>query len=303
MTTKVQQSVVVFDKDITRNVTLKAGVTYVIAAEVHVRSGVKVTVADGVTILIRNGTIPRRTLTSSALIFDTGSSLSARNITFRAADSNNVVQAYAANGGVFFLGAFRAGTKDNVSSVVGGRPSSFVANSVTLSYLGRTDPLGGDGDNPARDDIDAISIIGVGTTEWRVRSVTSEFSGDDGFDVTNSSINLDRVTVVNPREDGLNISSSLVQIKLALTIAMSSARAADRELFDLEVDNGPARVVIARNAAVDLRGYWGSSYDDVQLASPDMPRPHAKVSRSFQWYEFTGILRKGFATVYSLKAD
>ena len=47
--------------------------------------------------------------------------------------------------------------------------------------------------NKDRDDIDAISILGVGTTEWKVKSVNSEYSGDDGFDVTNSDINLEKL--------------------------------------------------------------------------------------------------------------
>ena len=206
----------------------------------------------------------------------------------------------ALNGGVFFCGAFRSGTKDDISSRsgVGVRNSSFIAERITCSYLGRTDPVPGDGGN--RDDIDAVSLIGVGPSEWRVAGVSSTNSGDDGFDVTNSSIVLAALTVVNPIEDGLNITSSLVQVTGACTVAMSRSTAIDRELFDLETDDGPARVVFQRLAALDLRGYWGDRYDEVLLASSDMPQPDP-LKKS--WYEFVGILRRGPSTVYSINAD
>jgi hypothetical protein len=120
--------------------------------------------------------------------------------------------------------------------------------------------------------------------------------------VTNSSISLDRLTVVNPVEDGLNITSSTVQIRQALTVAMSQSIAPDRELFDFEVGNGPVKVVIDRLAAVDLRGYWGNAYDEVNLNSLDMPAPPRRGTAS-QWYVFNGTLRRGPAIVYSTIAD
>jgi hypothetical protein len=81
---------------------------------------------------------------------------------------------------------------------------------------------------------------------------------------------------------------------------MSRSTAPDRELFDLETDAGPARIVFQRLAALDLRGYWGDRYDGVRLSSSDMPQPNPLVK---EWYEFVGILRRGLATVYSINAD
>jgi hypothetical protein len=292
--------------DIVRNTTFRQGTTYVIDAAVHVRAGVTLTIEDGVTILIRNGRIQGPTLTSRALIFDTGSRLVAKTVSFGAADEANRPVAYADNGGLFFLGSLRAATKDGVSVVLGPgtRPSSFRADSIVASSLGRTDPLGGDGDGEDRDDIDAISLLGLGLSEWQVKSVTSENSGDDGFDVTNSAIALERLVVINPVEDGLNISSSFVQVRRALAVVMSGSRGIDRELFDLETTAGPARVAISRLADVDLRGYWGDRRDEVNLSSPDMPRPDpARNPFGGTWYEFTGRLRRGPAIVYSLTAD
>jgi hypothetical protein len=290
--------------DIARATTFRRGTTYVIDGEVHVRPGVTLTIEDGVTVLIRNGSRPRRTITASALIFDSGSRLKAATVTFAAADAQNRPTTEANNGGVFFLGTARSCSKDGISvdtAAAAGR-SSFVADLIVVNALGRTDPFGAGRDADDRDDIDAISLLGLGGNEWRIREVRSENSGDDGFDVTNSSVALDRLTVVNPTEDGLNVSSSIVQIRQALTVAMSPSLAPDRQLFDLEVDDGPARVAIDRLAAVDLRGFWGSPYDEVNLNSLDMPAPPRRGTTGV-WYVYAGVLRRGPALVYSSIAD
>jgi hypothetical protein len=254
-------------------------------------------------VLIRNGYVAGRNLTAAALVFDTGSRLRARTVSFAASDAGDRPAAQALNGGLFFCGAFRKGTKDNISSRsgFGVRSSWFIADRIECSFLGRPDPVPGDGED--RDDIDAISLIGVGPTEWRVAGVSSTNSGDDGFDVTNSSIAMASLTVVNPFEDGMNVTSSLVEISGSCTIAMSRSTAPDRELFDLETDGTPTRptqIVFQRLAAIDLRGYWGDRYDEVRLESSDMPQPNPLVK---EWYEFTGILRRGLAKVYSVNAD
>lgn len=290
--------------DIAKATTFRRGTTYVIDGEVHVRPGVTLSIEDGVTVLIRNGYRPKRTITTSALIFDSGSRLKAASVTFAAADSQNRPATEANNGGVFFLGTSRSCSKDGLSvdTVAASGRSSFVADSIAVSFLGRKDPTGGDGDGNGRDDMDALSLLGLGQSEWRVRAVRSDNSGDDGFDVTSSSVALDRLTVVNPVEDGLNVTSSTVQIRESLTVAMTPSIAPDRELFDFEVGDGPARVVIDRLAWVDLRGSWGSVYDEVNLNSLDMPPPPRRGSAS-AWYAYTGTLRRGPAIVYSTIAD
>jgi hypothetical protein len=286
--------------DITRNTTFRAGTTYVITTEVHVTAGTTLTIEDGVRVLIRNGYVAGRNLTAAALVFDSGSRLRAGSVSFTASDAGDRPTTTALNGGVFFCGAFRSGSMDNISSRsgVGVRNSSFVATQIDCSYLGRPDPRGGDDDNT--DDINGITVIGVGPSEWRVRHVSSTNAGDDGFCVTNSSLSLASLTVVNPFEDGLNVTSSLVEVTGSCTVAMSRSTAPDRELFDLETDDGPSRIVFQRLAAIDLRGYWGDRYDEVRLASSDMPQPNPLVK---EWYEFVGILRRGPAVVFSINAD
>ena len=295
-------SAAIITSDIVRDTTWRRGSTYIIDGEIHVRPGVTLTIDDGVTVLVRNGYRPIRTITASALIFDSGSKLRAKTATFGSADDQNRQTTTPQNGGVFFLGTSRSCSKDGVTvdtSAAAGR-SSFVADLLVFDSLGRSDPRYGDGGG--RDDIDAVSLLGLDSTEWRVKSVRTQNSGDDGFDVTNSSITLDSLTVVNPVEDGLNITSSIIQIRRALTVAMSSSISPDRQLFDLEVDDGSARISIERLAFVDLRGYWGSVFNEVNLSSRDMPTP-PRWGTTAQWYVFADTLRRGPALVYSTIAD
>jgi hypothetical protein len=77
---------VVITADLVRDTVWRAGRTYVVDGEVHVRRGVTLTIEDGVTVLIRNGRKPRRMIDTSALVFDSGSTLRAGTVTFAAAD-------------------------------------------------------------------------------------------------------------------------------------------------------------------------------------------------------------------------
>jgi hypothetical protein len=288
--------------DIARDTTWRRGTTYIVDGEVHVRPGVTLTIDDGVTVLVRNGYRPKRTITASALIFDSGSRLRAKTVTFGSADEQNQPTTNPNNGGVFFLGTSRSCSKDGITvdtSAASGR-SSFMADLLVFDSLGRSDPRYGDSD--LTDDIDAVSLLGLDMTEWRVKAVRTENSGDDGFDVTNSAVALDSLTVVNPAEDGLNVTSSIVQIRRSLTVAMSPSISPDRELFDLEVDDGGARISIVRRAYVDLRGSWGSVFDEVNLNSLDMPSPPRRGTTSV-WYVYAGMLTRGPALVYSTIAD
>ncbi len=295
--------IVEVSSDITSNVTFSAGAVYVITAEVHVRRGVTLTIDDGVEVRIRNGTVGGRLLTCRALIFDAGSSLAARNVVFQAANDANEAVTVANNGGIFFCGGTRTATKDNVSSLNLKRPTigwSFVAESITANYLGRTDPRGGDGAGNARDDIDAVSVIGAVFQEWQVRSVTVNHAGDDGFDLTNASIAMETVRIFDPVEDGLNLNSSLLQIRPGgrLEVDMTTRTDRDREIFDFEVDTAPVQISIAPTATVDIRGYWDNSPGDLRIdvRSSDMPRP-SLLTR--QWYAFTGTLARQ-ALIFSI---
>jgi hypothetical protein len=294
--------IVEVSSDITGDVTFSAGTVYVITAEVFVLQGKTLTIEDGVEVRIRNGTVPGRLLTSAALIFQPGSSLRAQNVVFQAADEANQPVAVANNGGVFFCGGTRTATKDNVWSQDLGILGSFIADSVTANYLGRPDPRGGDGDGNARDDIDAISVIGVVFDEWNIDEVTVNHSGDDGFDLTNSSITMATVRVFAPVEDGLNLTTSLLQISGLLEIDMTNSTAPDREIFDFEVDTGPVMVQIFPLATVNIRGYWETGLGDlpIYLSSSDMPQPSPPQPPLFtpEVYVFNGQLTAE-AQIYS----
>ena len=144
-------------------------------------------------------------------------------------------------------------------------------------------------------------MIGAVFDEWKIKAVTVNHSGDDGFDLTNSSITMDFVRVFNPYEDGVNLSTSLLQIRPLgrLEVDMTDSTARDREIFDFEVDTGPAQIVIYPNAYVDIRGYWDNSPGDLRIdvKSKDMPRP-SLLTR--EWYVFNGPLANGQASIFSI---
>lgn len=295
----------VISGNITRNTTLKAGTRYIIDGEVHVAKKVTLTIEDGVKIGIRNGRRPiTNLLDASSLVFDSGSQLVVGTTTrpgtayFSAIDLNNREVPYADNGGVFFCGTYRSGARQGITvdlAKTRGLKSSFSAAALVFSYCGRTDPLGRNGDKFGGDDMDPISIIGMGPTEWKIASVESRFAGNNGFDVTNSSFTLTSLVVSTPIEDGVNVTSSNVTITKNLSIEMSLNQANDRELFDLEADDGRATVIINQMAFVNLQGYMGGQYDEVSITSPDLP-PMAKTR---QYYQFKGYLTKGPARFWT----
>jgi hypothetical protein len=298
-----RRGVEVIEGTITRDRTLGRAKTWVIAGEVRVACGVTLKVADGVTILIANGVVSGSRLRRSALIFEPGSALVAGQFTVRACGSNHRPVRQADNGGLWFLGTFAPGSKDGITvrKPRGGRPSAFRARSITVSHLGRRDsyrsPKTGK-DLDIGDDIDGISLVGVGPVEWRVKEVRSLHSADDGFDVTNSHIRLDRLEIRHPAEDGLNVSSSRIEIRRSLVLEVPKSRDADRNLFDLETDDGAAYVELPKGCWVRMRGVFG---DQVQLTSPDMPRPRL-ANDNERRYAFSGRLTAD-ALVHSLTAD
>jgi hypothetical protein len=291
----------IIHSDLTKDTTLYRDRLYVVDGEVHVRAGVTLTIEDGATILIRNGLKPRRSIDTSALIFDSGSGLRAGTVTFASADEAGARVAQPNNGGVFFCGSYKSGTKDGVSSACRFTSSDFRAERIILDHVGRPDPREGDGNDNDRDDIDAISLIGVGPNEWNVKGIESHASGDDGFDAYNSVISVDTLIITNPTEDGVNLTSSRVTVRCYCAIDMSHSTAPDRELFDFELDHGRCRFVLEPHTLVKFSGYWGGEADDVRLKSLEMPRPPALGTPNSS-YEFVGTLSKR-ATVYSSSSD
>lgn len=298
-----RRAVRVIEGSITRSRTLAAATTWVIAGEVHVARGVTLKIGDGARLLIENGVVPKSRLRRAALIFDPGSRLVAGRFTVRACGPDHRPVRLADNGGLWFLGTFAAGRKDGIAvrKTRSGPPSSFRARSVSVSHLGRRDtyrsPTTGR-ELDIGDDLDAISLVGVGPDEWRVREVRSLHSADDGFDVTNSHVRLDRLEVRHPAEDGLNVSSSRVEIRRSLVLDVAKTRSTDRNLFDLETDDGASFVELPKGCWVRVRGVFG---DQLVLSSADMPRPHT-ADRNERRYAHSGRLTSD-AVVHSLTAD
>jgi hypothetical protein len=256
-----------------------------------------------VTILLVNGVFSKSVVRRSALIFAQGSALSAKRVCIRACNGQHKPVKNADNGGVWFLGNYKDASKDKVSVKANRKNglSSFSASSVTTHYLGRKDSyvsaktgsLIGIGD-----DIDGFSVLGVSPQEWSISSVRTFHSADDGFDVTNSHIKLDRLEIRHPVEDGMNISSSRVEIHKSLLLDVTKTCETDRDLFDLETDDGASFVELYSRCWVRIKGVFG---DQVVLSSSDMPRPDTRDDNEVP-YVFEGQLKKA-SLIYSIDND
>ena len=301
----------VISKHIKRSRTLKSGTTYVIHGEVRVATGVKLTIKDKVTILIVNGELNKKKsrILRSALIFDQGSTLIAERLYVKACNADYKVVKTANNGGIWFLGNFSDAIKDGVSVKVNRKKplSYFKAKMIATYYLGRPDSLETpesialdalDLQEDLDDDIDGFSVLGVGKSEWDISEIRSYYSADDAFDVTNSHISLNRLEIKLPIEDGMNISSSRVEIHKSLSIDLRKTKTKDRDLFDLETDDGGSFVELYRGCWVKVNGVFG---DQVNLSSKDMPKPVTKDNNN-RFYSFNGQL-KSAALVFSIDED
>lgn len=294
-----RQGYEILEGSITGTLWLKAAKRYVVRSDVRVRKGATLVVEDGATILIQNGIVPSSEIRRAALIFEQGSALKAERLFIRACDADFRQVKKADNGGVWFFGAYRSAEKDGLSvkAAPATSASSFSAAMVAAYYLGHPDPVEEGGDPVIDDDRDGFSLMGVGPQEWDVGEVRSFHSGDDGIDLTNSQIRLQRLRVVAPTEDGINLSSSTLQVARSLQVDVTMTEVFDRDIFDFETDDGPSYVEIAQHCHVDICGVFG---DQLHLKSPDMPAPSYEDGIS---YRFKNFLRQSPALVYSLNED
>jgi len=296
------KSIEILTQNINKNITLRASKTYVIDAEVHVVSGVTLTVEDRTTILITNGLKSKSRIRRSALIFDQGSTLKAKRLYVEAANQDYKPVKDCDNGGIWFLGNYQDASKDTISVKMNRKKplSSFHADMIATYYLGRCDP---EKENmrtkkiASRDDIDGFSILGVGTNEWNVNAVRSFYSADDGLDITNSHVRFNRIEIKNPMEDGLNLSSSRVEVHKSLILDVTKDARTDRDLFDFEVDDGSTFLEIYQHCAIDIHGCFG---DEVVLSSIDLPQPNPNPRAR---YAFKGKSKKRSSLVYSIRRD
>ena len=141
-------------------------------------------------------------------------------------------------------------------------------------------------------------MLGVGPTEWQISEIQSFYSADDGFDLTNSHILLEKVRIQTPTEDGINLSSSYLEILKSLTINATKTSTKDRDIFDFETDNGPSILALHSKCKLNIQGVFG---DQINLSSSDMPKPNTKDDNERK-YKFKGALIKA-AMIYSIDKD
>lgn len=285
----------VLPEKIQKNLLLKSNTIYIVKGEVRVLQGICIKAQDKCTIYIVNGIFKNSRLKRSTLIFNQGSFLDAHNLTIKACDSNYKQEKIANNGGIWFLGSNANASKDGISLKPRfiSKPSIYSANSLNLSYLGRED-----GNTSNNDDIDGISVLGLTKYEWQIKKVKSAFSGDDAIDITNSHITLDSLEVDQPVEDGINLSSSRLEINHRIKIKMPKNGIQDRDLFDFEVDDGASYLELHKGCLVDIHGVFG---DQVILSSQEMPKPITRLDNE-RTYKFSRKLKKS-ALIYTIDRD
>lgn len=294
----------VLARNIAQHTRLSRRKKYLITKAIRVRPGVRLNIQDGTEICILNGPVKGSHLHRAALIFEPGSQLRAGSFSLRASDLAGKPVRQADNGGVWFCGNSQSAAKDNISVTANPRKrmSKFTAQEVRSFYLGRPDSTKRSTSKQPRkktlphEDLDAISVLGVGRKEWEIKSIQSFYSGDDGFDLTNSNILLHRVSITRPTEDGLNISSSRIQLIHRLSIQMGP-QGKDRDLFDLETDQGASYIEISKGCQLRLEGVFG---DQVTLSSADLP---AFTRSANAIYRFSGTSRKADSLIYSITED
>ena len=266
----------VIKKNINRDRRLTRKKQYVITTEVHVRRGARLMIDDGVTILIENGKKTGQKIGRAALVFDQGSILIAKNFQIRACDKNYIPVKCSDNGGLWFLGNHRTAKKDKIKVEYKRRLSSsfFKARSITTHYLGRLDPIKRQSrTKEIEDDIDGISLLGVGPNEWLISKIRSNYSADDGLDLTNSHVSMRDINIRTPIEDGINLSSSYLEIQKSLKIDVKKNKYKDRDLFDFEVDEGPSIIILQAKSKLFLHGVFG---DQIQVVFEGLPKPNTK---------------------------
>ena len=290
----------IIDTDITRNRRLSSQKTYVVTTKVRVRKNVKLAIEDGTTILIQNGARKTPVLQRAALIFEAGSRLRAHRLYVKACDENYRQVKKADNGGLWFMGNHQNACKDNICTKVRRKTpmSSFKATVLSAYYLGRSDPQRIATHGDTEDDIDGLSILGVGPAEWAIADVRSFYSADDGIDLTNSHLKLNRLKVVNPAEDGINLSSSRLEVHRSLTLDVRKTQNTDRDLVDFETDEGASFLELPAKCRLDLDGVFG---DEVVLSSAEMPKPVTTADNERN-YKFKGVLKRA-ALIYSIDED
>jgi hypothetical protein len=266
------KKIVEIKKNIVKDTVFYNDTIYVISGDVRVKCNAKLTIENETVIYIKNGIYKDQfgiNASRTRLVFESGSTLNAETVYFRACNYNYKEVKKAMNGGIYFVGSAPFEEKDGLLPSLTTSSSKFVADLIIASYLGSNDIISiSESAESSIDDYDAINVLGVNNSEWKIKNVISEYSGDDGFDLQNSNINLDSLIVNEPEEDGLNLVSSSLEIKKYLKIIVSVTNVPDRDIFDFEPDTKYCLLKIKKGALVELAGIFG---DDLILSSCELP--------------------------------
>ena len=146
--------------------------------------------------------------------------------------------------------------------------------------------------------LEDLKIAYDNTVRDSANNVIQFLYGEDGIDVTNSHIKLDRLEIRHPVEDGMNISSSRVEIHKSLRLDVTKTSETDRDLFDLETDDGASFVELYSRCWVRLKGVFG---DQVVLSSTEMPCPDVSDDNEVP-YAFEGQLKEA-SLIFSIDND
>jgi hypothetical protein len=287
--TNLNKHIIEITKNISTNTTFYKNNIYVIVGEIHVLENITLIVENDTAIYIRNGSFLGSKLRKSAFIFDTGSRLLASNIYFVSSDINNNPTIIPDNGGVWFCGSVNA-VKEGISSKYSAVQSYFEALKINAYYLGSKDLIQQNIQNEPSQDNDGITILGCINNEWNVNSIYIQESGDNAIDLIDSYVTMDELIVLNPGEDSVNLQSSKLNINKTLILLVPLTNVYDRDIFDLETDNGPSFIKIEQNCYVEILGIFG---DETKLVSNDLQQP-----TEFLYY-YKGFTEKGQSYIYS----
>lgn len=294
----MKQPVIEIHGNISYNTTFYKENVYVIVGEVHVLEKVVLLIEDDTVILIKNGHYPYSScLNKSALIFDTGSSLFANNVYFVACNYLNERVPISDNGGLWFVGSSSNKDKDGINAYYSVNKSRFEAHKIYAYYLGSKDPLvqnGNGNSNEPSTDNDGITILGCGNDEWKVQNLHIEESGDNAIDLVNSYITICGIEVYYPGEDAINLQSSKLNVLENFKAIVPLTNVYDRDIFDLEIDDGPSYLRLEQYCNVEILGIFG---DQLKLVSDDLPQPTEKI------YYYKGITNNGQTYIHSVNSD
>jgi hypothetical protein len=239
--------------NITNNIILKNNIIYVVTKQIRISSGVNLTIEDNThiyllnkplqqNILIPNGFNPTDNdnndlfLNASCLIFESGSSLSSKNIYISSCDENYIPQFINLNGGIFFCGT-RSSTQYNILNVeskiginqsnfvnesiniyYGGSLSFLVQNNVDLSYSIVASPDLITQKNITAIPLNSVTFIGCTKSEVNIKSINVFNTGSNGLWSQYSTFSLNSLIVSGYQGNALFVRGSKISIKNKLSL-------------------------------------------------------------------------------------